>query len=109
MNRFATENIAFWQPEGTPSARIFFAFSGDIFNSETRTNTLPLLRTREMKISTAEIYCDVMLAIATPATSRLQTITKNRLRSTLITPAIPRKTSGRFVSPEALSTPLPKL
>ena len=36
-------------------------------------------------------------------------MTKKRLRMTFSTPAIVRYVSGRFVSPLALSTPLPKL
>ena len=49
------------------------------------------------------------LAVATPATSMPHTITKNRFRQILSPPAMERKINGRFVSPEAVSTALPKL
>ena len=51
----------------------------------------------------------VALASATPATSRLQTMTKNRFRRIFSTPAKLRMYSGFLVSPMALNTALPKL
>ena len=51
--------------------------------------------------STQEIACETTVAIATPATSRLNTITRNIFRPALITPDTIRKYSGRFVSPTA--------
>ena len=62
-----------------------------------------------MSISVAERYCEIMLASATPSAAILHTITKNKLRITLSTPAAVRYTSGRRVSPSALRTALPKL
>ena len=57
----------------------------------------------------ADTYCEMTLANATPSAAILHTMTKNRFRITFKMPAIVRYSSGRFVSPFALSTALPKL
>ena len=49
------------------------------------------------------------LAIATPSAAMWHFMTKNRLSITFSMPDIVRYSSGLFVSPAALSTPLPKL
>lgn len=68
-----------------------------------------LRRTRCTTISPAERYCEITLAAATPEAAIPQQMTKNRFSATLSAPAIERYISGRLVSPQALSIPLPKL
>jgi len=57
----------------------------------------------------AEMHWEITVAMATPATSSFMTMTKNRFRMMLTTPARDRKYSGRWVSPSARSRALPKL
>ena len=59
----------------------------------------PVCRMRQTRISTTDTYCETTVAMATPATSSRQTMTKNRLRKTFNTPETARNSSGRFVSP----------
>ena len=60
-------------------------------------------------MSTADIYCDVTLAMATPATESLHTMTKNRLSRIFTTPENASIYTGFLVSPTAENTALPKL
>ena len=48
------------------------------------------------------MYWEINVAIATPATSSFNTITKNKFKQILITPAIAKKIKGTFVLPLAL-------
>ena len=62
-----------------------------------------------MSTSASAIYCEITVAMATPATPRRQTITKNRFSSTLTEPEMDRKKNGFFVSPKARRTAAQKL
>ncbi len=59
--------------------------------------------------SITERYWDTVVAIATPATLILNTITRIIFRITFRTPAAVRKYSGLLVSPTALSIAAQKL
>ena len=54
----------------------------------------PSSRIRQMSTSASARYCETTVAIATPATPRRQTITKNRFSSTLTVPETDRKKNG---------------
>ena len=56
-----------------------------------------------------EVYCEMIVASATPATLILNPMTNTRFSPALITPAMVRKYSGRLVSPTARSTAAQKL
>ena len=66
-------------------------------------------RQRCTVIITADSTCAMTLAIATPSAAMWHFMTKNRFSITFSMPDIVRYSSGLFVSPAALSTPLPKL
>ena len=57
----------------------------------------------------AERYFEIIVAMATPATDRLKTITKRRLKTTLTMPVQARIIKGDFESPIARNTIAPKL
>ena len=57
----------------------------------------------------AEIYCDIVVAHATPSTLILKNITNIALSIRFISPDNERITNGRFVSPFDLNIALPKL
>ena len=60
-------------------------------------------------VRAAAIYCEIEVAIATPATPILKTITKMRLQITLKIPEIVKKYIGLLESPIALKSAEPKL
>ena len=60
-------------------------------------------------IDVAEIYCEIIVAIATPATLILNLITSIKFNDTLTSPETESMKSGFFVSPVALTIPAPKL
>lgn len=62
-----------------------------------------------MATSPAEITCEMTVAMATPATPRWNTMTRNRFKMTFTTPAMVKKYSGRFVSPTERKIAAPKL
>ena len=90
IKRFAIANIAFWIPAGIPSIRIAFAAFLFILTCERRSLHTSFLRKRLVIISVAEIYCEIILAIATPCSARRNPITNIRLRHTFTIPAIKR-------------------
>ena len=61
-----------------------------------------------MQTSKAENTVEMSVAMATPATPRLQMITKNRFKSTLMIPEIVKVAKGRPLSPFARSMAEPK-
>ena len=107
--RFATANIALCMPDGMPSISTLRQQSASMYAREKRRRHESRRMTRWRTMRNAERYSEMTLAMATPSAAFPQTMTKKRLRMTFSTPAIVRYVSGRFVSPLALSTPLPKL
>ena len=107
--RFATAKMAFCRPEGMPiiSTRLAAALSMHSFFRCTLQASFWLIRCR--MISRADSHWAMALAMATPRAAMWHWITKNRFRATFTTPAMLRYSRGRFVSPAALRTPLPKL
>ena len=93
------ENIMLWTPEGTPIRSISFKTLPSIRSSPQRTDTSPSSRSRETSSIPAPIRLEVTVAMATPATSRCTTMTRNRFRSTLAMPETIRHSSGVRVSP----------
>ena len=91
MNRFAIAKIAFCKPAGMRSDSTCFALCGSIRSIDRSSRTTLPERRRDKITSAAEIYWEMMLASATPAAAKWQTMTKNRFSRMLMTPAIERK------------------
>ena len=108
-NRFATAKTAFCIPAGIPSMSTSAHALRLMYFREGLSAQQSLRRTRCTTISPAERYCEITLAAATPEAAIPQQMTKKRFSATLSAPAIERYISGRLVSPQALSIPLPKL
>ena len=102
MKRLAIAKIEFCRLAGSPRAIICLAHltSNLSFPSDSRWS--PFCRSSEIVTSSAERYCEIMLASATPATSSFTAMTKNRFSMTFTTPETKRKVSGFFVFPAAL-------
>lgn len=103
------ENRMPWNPAGRPIRRIWLKVLGcrRIFlRSRCRG---PVSFTMQRSTRAAEMHWEMTVAMATPATSRWHTMTKNRFSTMLTTPARERKYSGRWVSPSARSRAAPKL
>ncbi len=81
-------------------------FTANFFKSKWHT---PLSFIKHLTIKAAETNWDNTVAVATPATSIWNPITKIKFKITFTTPAAERKYNGRFVSPIALNIALPKL
>ena len=106
---FATANIACCKPVGIPSISTREALWPLKRSFEKDRRQSSFLRQRCTVIITADSTCAITLAIATPSAAIWHFMTKNRLSITFSMPDTVRYSSGLFVSPAALSTPLPKL
>ena len=108
-NRLAMAKMAFCKPVGMPmaSTRRPACMWNRSFRHSRRHSSCR--RTRCSTISRADSHWAITLAVATPSAAMWQRITKNRFSITFSTPDSDRYSRGRFVSPVALSTPLPKL
>ena len=103
------ENTMPWNPAGRPTWAMRFTVRLSRPSCFRSSRSRPLSRSRQTATSTAERYWEMMVARATPATLRWQTMTKNRFSTALRMPAAVRKYRGRWVSPWARRMAAPKL
>ena len=98
-----------WNPAGRPMRRICrMAWGWSRIFLRSRCSG-PVSFTMQRSTREAEMHWEITVAMATPATSSLQPMTKKRFSTMLTTPARERKYSGRWVSPSARSRAAPKL
>ena len=109
MTIFAMANTALWIPAGSP-IRIMSrnVFPSNLSSCRLTRMTLSV-RTSFMKRITELTAFATTVAMATPFTVILSTMTKNRLRSTFSTPDMASATRGIFVSPMLLNIAASKL
>ena len=109
IQTFETENTTPCNPAGTPILITFINSLFFIFNLLSLNLIVSSSFIRKYIIRTALTPSAITVAIATPATLNLNTITNNKLRQAFITPDIIRQYRGLFVSPLLLKTAAPKL
>ena len=109
MTMLETEKSIPCTPAGIPMIRMGFIFDMCILSFLISSLKGPFSLMRVPMISDMLTICESTVARATPSTAMPMTMTKNRFRQTLSTPAIRRKYKGLFVSPLALNMPEPKL
>ena len=87
ISTLETEKIQPWSPAGSPMVKIFPRTRRSMVRHRRlrRRADSSFIRVRAMRM--AEMAFEILVAMATPATPRLQTSTKNRFSTTFTIPA----------------------
>ncbi len=90
MTMFARQKLVLWKADGIPIEKILFTTCRLNLSFLTYSPPISLVTASVYHIKAAEMPCEMMVAVATPATFMWRTITKYKLSSRLITPEMPR-------------------